>query len=70
MPIRTSLLFLELTVFDLEVMLRTGSYAYRLGVMCFAQGVMHFVQDDTPLMLTPIGSVLELCSLTSMSFAH
>jgi len=39
-----------------------GSYA--------SQGVMHFVQDDSSLMLTPIGSVLELCSLTSMSFAH
>ena len=29
-----------------------GSYA--------SQGVMHFVQDDSSLMLTPIGSVLEL----------
>ena len=26
---------------------------------------MHFVQDDTALMLTPVGSVHELCSLTS-----
>ncbi len=32
MPIRTSLLFLELTVFDLEVMLRRE--------LCFQQGVM------------------------------
>ena len=46
-----------------------GSYA--------SQGVMHFVQDDSSLMLTPIGSVLELllvnfhelCSLTSSSFS-
>jgi len=70
MPIRTSLLFLELTVFDLEVMLRRE--------LCFQQGAIHFVQDDTLLVYTSkwfcpramLVNFHELCSLTSSSYAR